>query len=178
MYKEDCSLACVSDGATVNRTPLVNVLAVVMSSVMLLSAVDCSGYTAEGGKKDGSFIAKEMGDAMAILGHKYFFVAILDRASNMQSAGRILMALNKQLTVVNCALHLVHLIFGQIALISEAAALTTRRAKGRGGARGRGRRSNRRGQRIRRRCGVWCVMYVALGPLAQLKTGPPIYHMS
>jgi len=34
MYKEDCGLACMSDGATVNRTPLVNVLAVVMSSVM------------------------------------------------------------------------------------------------------------------------------------------------
>jgi len=41
----------------------------------------------------------------------------------MQSAGRILMALNKQLTVVHCALHLVHLIFGQITLISEMAAL-------------------------------------------------------
>ena len=119
MYKEDYGLACVSDGATVNRTPLVNVLAVVMSSVMLLSVVDCSGYMAEGGKKDGSFIAKEM----AILGHKYFFLAILDGASNLQSAGRILMALNKQLTVVHCALHLVHLIFGQIALISEVAAL-------------------------------------------------------
>ena len=58
IYKEDCGLACVSDGATVNRTPLVNVLAVVMSSVMLLSVVDCSGYMAKGGKKDGSFIAK------------------------------------------------------------------------------------------------------------------------
>ena len=77
----------------------------------------------EGGKKDSSFIAKEMGDAMAILGHKYFFLAIIDGASNMQSAGRILMALNKQLTVFLCALHLVHLIFGQIALISEVAAL-------------------------------------------------------
>jgi len=77
----------------------------------------------EGGKKDSSFIAKEMGDAMAILGHKYFFLAIIDGVSNMQSAGRILMALNKQLTVVLCALHLVHLIFGQIALISEVAAL-------------------------------------------------------
>jgi len=114
MYKEEYGLACVSDGATVNRTPLVNVLAVVMSSVMLLGVVDCSGYMAEG----GSFIAKKMGDAMAILCHKYFFLAILDGASNMQSAGRILMALNKQLTVLHCALHLVHLIFGQIALIS------------------------------------------------------------
>ena len=82
MYKEDYGLACVSDGATVIRTPLVNVLAVVMSSIMLLSVVDCSGYMAEGGKKDGSFIAKEMGDAMAILGHKYSLLAILDGASN------------------------------------------------------------------------------------------------
>jgi len=152
--KEDYGLACVSDEATANRTPLV----VVMSSVMFLSVVDCSGYMAEGGKKDGSFIANKMGDAMTILGRKYFFLAILDGASNMQSVGRILMALNKQLTVLHCALHLVHLIFGQITLISEVAALTTRRAKGEGGARGRGKRSSRLGQRVRRRCGVWCVM--------------------
>ena len=59
---------------------------------------------------------------MAIYGHNCF-LAILDGASNMQSAGRILMTLNKQLTVVHCALRLVHLIFGQIDLISEVAAL-------------------------------------------------------
>ena len=60
---------------------------------------------------------------MAKLGARYFFVVIFDGASNMQSAGRILMAGNPQLTLVHCALHVVHLMFGQIALIAQVAAL-------------------------------------------------------
>ena len=156
MYKEDYGMACMSDGATVNRTPLVNVLA--SRGDFLRHAPErrrLQRIHVRGLQEGRQLHRKEMGDAMAILGHKFFFLAILDGASNMQSAGRILMALNKQLTVVHCALHLVHLIFGQIALISEVAALTTRRAKGGGGARGLGRRSSRRGQRVKRRCSVW-----------------------
>ena len=54
----------MSDGATVNRTALINIQAVVMSVVMLLGITDCTGYMAEGGKKDGEFIATEMLTAM------------------------------------------------------------------------------------------------------------------
>ena len=121
--KEDYGLACVSDGATVHHTSLVNVLAIVLTMVVLLEIVDCSGYMAAGGKKDGTFIAAEMSKNMAKVGTQYFFLVILDGASNMQSAGRILMAGNSQLTLVHCALHVVHLIFGQIALIAHVAAL-------------------------------------------------------
>merc|ERR1712070_174645 len=94
-----------------------------MTFVVLLEIVDCTGYMASGGKKDGTFIAKEMTKNMAKLGTHYFFLVIFDGASSMQSAGRILMAANPQLTLIRCALHVVHLIFGQIALIEDVAAL-------------------------------------------------------
>ena len=121
--KEDYGLACVSDGATVHHTSLINVLAIVLTMVVLLEIVDCSGYMAGGGKKDGTFIAVEMSKNMAKVGTQYFFLVILDGASNIQSAGRILMAGNSQLTLAHFALHVVHLIFGQIALIAHVAAL-------------------------------------------------------
>ena len=113
----------MSDGATVHHTSLINVLAIVLTMVVLLEIVDCSGYMAGGGKKDGTLIAVEMSKNMAKVGTQYLFLVILDGASNMQSAGRILMAGNSQLTLVHCALHVVHLIFGQIALIAHVAAL-------------------------------------------------------
>jgi len=70
-----------------------------VNAAMMAHKATSGAYELPGGKKDGSFIAKEMDDAMAILGHKYFFLAILDGASKIQSAGRIIMALSKQLTV-------------------------------------------------------------------------------
>ena len=127
---EDYGLAGVSDGATVHHISLVNVLAIVLTIVVLLEIVDCSGYMAGGGKKDGTFIAAEMTKNMVKLGTQYFFLVIFDGGSNMQSAGRILMAGNPQLTLVHCALHVVHLIFGQIALIAHVAALIEQRNRG------------------------------------------------
>ena len=81
---------------------------------------------AEGGKKDGVFIATVMLTAMSIVGAESFFLAILDGASNMQSAGRIITAKQPHMAAVHCALHIVHLIFGMIALIAEVAALIER----------------------------------------------------
>ena len=49
-----------SDGATAHHTSLVNFLAIVCCTVVLLEVVDCTGYMAAGGTKDGAFIANEM----------------------------------------------------------------------------------------------------------------------
>jgi|GEM_PF-3230808 hypothetical protein len=124
-YKEDYGLAGASDGATIHRTPLINFLAIVCSVVVLLEVVDCTGYMAEGGTKDGSFIAREMIRQCKKIGIKFFFLMIFDGASNMQSAGRLITTEFTWITPVWCALHLVHLIFGRIGKISEVARLLT-----------------------------------------------------
>jgi hypothetical protein len=59
-YKYDYGLAGASGGATAHNTSLVSVLAIVCCIVVLLEVVDCTGYMAAGGTKDGTFVAHEM----------------------------------------------------------------------------------------------------------------------
>jgi len=122
-FKEDFGLAATVDGATIHHCPLINILAVVCCIVVLLEIVDCTGYMAAGGTKDGPFIAEETNKQMIKIGIKYFYLVIFDGASNMVLAGQILMALSAQITLIHCALHIVHLIFGDIAHIAEVARL-------------------------------------------------------
>jgi hypothetical protein len=60
-------------------------LAIVCCIVVLLEVVDCTGYMAAGGTKDGTFIANEMYTQCDKIRANFFFLAIFDGASNMQS---------------------------------------------------------------------------------------------
>ena len=86
-YKYDYGLAGAPGGATAHLTSLVNFLAIVCCIAVLLEVVDCTGYMAAGGTKDGTFIANEMCDK---IGANVFFLVIFDGASNMQSPTKLL----------------------------------------------------------------------------------------
>ena len=111
--------ALASDGATVNKTPLINLLIIVAHVFMLLAIVDCSGYVAEGGIKDGEFIATECAMYMEPehphYGARDFDLVIFDGASNMKAAGTQLMEAYPWITLIWCVLHLVNLVFKKIA---------------------------------------------------------------
>ena len=52
--------AVVSDGATIRRVPLINILLASPFGMMLIELVDCAAYSGDGGKKDALFIAREI----------------------------------------------------------------------------------------------------------------------
>jgi hypothetical protein len=52
---------------------------------VVLLEVDCTGSMAAGGTKDGTFIANEMCTQCDKIRANFFFLAIFDGASNMQS---------------------------------------------------------------------------------------------
>jgi hypothetical protein len=60
-------------------------LAIVCCIAVLLEVVDCTGYMAAGGTKDGTFIANEMCTHCDKIGANAFFLMIFDGPSNMQS---------------------------------------------------------------------------------------------
>jgi hypothetical protein len=84
-YKYDYGLNGASDGAIANHTSLVNFLSIVCCIVVLLEVVDCTGYIAAGGTKDGTFIANEMCTQCDNIRENAFFLVIFDGASNIQS---------------------------------------------------------------------------------------------
>jgi hypothetical protein len=59
-YKYDYGLAGASHGATVHHTSLISFLTIVCCIAVFLGVVDCTGYIAAGGTKDGTYIANEM----------------------------------------------------------------------------------------------------------------------
>ena len=135
VYAESYGLAVMSDGATVHHTPLINVLVATNGVTGLLNIVNCEGYMAQGGKKDGAFISTEVKDSLKTLLNGLLqntFLCIFDGASNMVRAGNILSSGAPHLTTVHCALHVVHLILGKIAQTTDAPLfLRARRVVGR-----------------------------------------------
>ncbi|KAL3766558.1 hypothetical protein ACHAWU_007798, partial [Discostella pseudostelligera] len=109
------------DGATIQKVPLVNVMAAgVHNPSALLDIEDCTDHLAKGGKKDARYLALEVAkpiitrldlenpDGMA---SGAVDLIMFDGASNVQNAGRILNALDPRITVGHGAEHVVSLLF-------------------------------------------------------------------
>jgi hypothetical protein len=88
-------LSWLSDGATIGRTPLINVLGLCADTPPTCVAIkDCSGHMSEGGKKDAEYIAEMMEDIIVPYDtdKTKSIIFWFDGASNVQKAGRILQA--------------------------------------------------------------------------------------
>jgi hypothetical protein len=88
-------LVWLSDGATIHRMPLINILGVCANHhPTCVKIEDCTGHMTEGGKKDASYIAQLLEDVVSEYDplktrtNIFFF----DGASNVRKAGLILQA--------------------------------------------------------------------------------------
>jgi hypothetical protein len=63
----------VHGGATAHHTLLINFVAIVCCIVVLLEVVNCMGYMAAGGTKDGTSITNEMCTQCDKIGTNFFF---------------------------------------------------------------------------------------------------------
>ena len=104
------------DGATVEGTPKINVLASTPSNpACLLDVIDCTMHMQEGGIKDAKYIAMEM---VKINPSKWCFKQILlDRASNVQKVGQIMQSHFPQAQVTHGTEHVVSLVVGKCILL-------------------------------------------------------------
>lgn len=88
-------LAWLSDGATVARMPLMNVLAMCANiSPTTVAITDCSEHISHGGKKDAPFIASMMEDLVLKFDptKSHTDIFFFDGASNVAKAGQVLQA--------------------------------------------------------------------------------------
>lgn len=114
-------LSYFGDGATVHKSPLLNILA---SSVHLpvacLRIADCTGHLEEGGKKDAGFIAElflEHITEMEKVSPKSTDLVIFDGASNVQKAGRLIEATFPHASVLHGAEHVLALFYRDVFLL-------------------------------------------------------------
>jgi len=111
------------DGATVKKTPLINIL---VSSVYLpagcLAIVDCTRHLQEDGRKDATYISElftpyitEMESAVP----NSTDLVIFDGASNVQKAGLLLEAKFPQISVIHGAEHVISLFYADVFRLRE-----------------------------------------------------------
>ena len=115
-------LSWLSDGATIGRMPLINVLGLCADSPPTCVAIeDCSGHMSAGGRKDARYIAELMEgiiqpyDPDKSRSTLFWF----DGASNVQKAGKILEAKFPRSYTLHGGEHVVALFFSDIAKIFE-----------------------------------------------------------
>jgi Protein of unknown function (DUF 659) len=114
-------ISLLSDGATVKRMPLINILASgVEKRAAVLEVVDCSGHMAQGSKKDAKYIAGLLKPHIKMLDPDEDIVDLLwfDGASNVQKAGEILEATFPRATSLHGAEHVTSLFFSDIAKLA------------------------------------------------------------
>ena len=88
-------LTWLGDGATIKQMPFVNCLAISGSTLPIVVAIqDCTDHMASGGKKDAPYIAKLFEDRVEEYDRdkKFTDIFYFDGASNVQKAGRLLVA--------------------------------------------------------------------------------------
>lgn len=116
-------LTFFGDGATVKKSPLINILA---SSVHLpvgcLRIVDCTGHLENNGHKDACYISQlflphitEMEEKVP----KSTDLVIFDGASNVQKAGQLLEAKFPHITVLHGAEHVISLFYQDVFRLRE-----------------------------------------------------------
>ena len=119
-HAADYGWACSSDGATIRRVPLVNILGFLPFVLPpLLALVDCSGHMSTGGKKDGLFLYDEMKARVVEVGSRSCYLWLLDGASNEVGCGSLLENEFPWSTTLHGAEHTVHLVMSSIHDIPE-----------------------------------------------------------
>ena len=115
-------VSCFGDGATIKTVPCVNMMASgVHNPACVLDIADCTAHVATGGLKDASYLAQlflplieqleggENGKWKGIVDLLFF-----DGASNVQNAGRIIMARYPRITLGHGAEHVCALFFSDV----------------------------------------------------------------
>jgi hypothetical protein len=113
-------LSWLSDGATIGRAPLINVLGLCADTPPTCVAIkDCSGHMSEGGKKDAEYIANLTEDIIVPYDpdKTKSIIFWFDGASNVQKAGRILQAKFPRSYSLHGGENVVSLFFSDIARI-------------------------------------------------------------
>jgi hypothetical protein len=114
-------LALYADGATIAKTPFINILASgALKTNACLDIHDCTGHMEEGGKKDAQYIYELMMKHIGNIDPKKNLVdmVIFDGASNMQKAGQMLEKACPKITCVHGGEHVVSLFFSDVAKTS------------------------------------------------------------
>ena len=116
-------LAFFGDGATIRKSPLINILASSVSEPAgCLSIVDCTGHLESDGRKDAAYIASLFIPHIQSMEEKIpkcTDLIIFDGASNVQKAGLLLEAKFPHLSVIHGAEHVVSLFYSDIFRIRE-----------------------------------------------------------
>ena len=116
-------LSFFGDGATVKKSPLINILASsVHEPAGCLSIVDCTGHLEKDGRKDASYIANLFIPhilQMEAQAPKCTDLIIFDGASNVQKAGALLEAQLPHVSVIHGAEHVVSLFYADIFRLKE-----------------------------------------------------------
>ncbi len=115
-------LSWLSDGATISRTPLINVLGLCADTPPTCVAIkDCSGHMSVGGKKDVEYIANLLEDVIVPYDPDKTRSTIFwfDGAGNVQKAGKILQAKFTRSYSLHGGEHVISLFFSDIAKIKR-----------------------------------------------------------
>lgn len=116
-------LTLLGDGATIKKSPFINVLASTgMDVPVVLAVYDCRDHLANGGKKDAKFIARIFREVvqkrLLPVNDAFHIDAIFfDGASNVQKAGRILKVTFPGMLCFHGSEHVVSLFFDSVANI-------------------------------------------------------------
>jgi hypothetical protein len=120
-------LTFFGDGATIKKTPLINILASgVHKSVAVLEIADCSKQAGMGNKKDSRYIASLFRphiDSMETDFPNTTDVLFFDGAANVQTAGAVIEAKYPRAITLHGAEHVVSLFFSDIFSFPECNAL-------------------------------------------------------
>jgi hypothetical protein len=115
---ETYGLTVYGDGATVKKTPLINILfAGAFVPALVMEIANCAAHMAAGGKKDARYIASLFRPYMDKIENEHPGVIDLiffDGASNVQKGGRVLEASYPRVTVMHGAEHVTSLFFQDI----------------------------------------------------------------
>ena len=113
-------LGFMGDGATIKRTPFMNILAMCGGlNPTTISIQDCTNHIQDGGRKDAPYIATLFEQKVLEYDPHNFLtdVFFFDGASNVQKAGEILMAKFPHTSCFHGGEHVISLFFASIAKI-------------------------------------------------------------
>jgi hypothetical protein len=122
----------MSDGATVKRMPLSNVLAMTAGlSPMTCAIIDATDQMKYGGKKDASYITHYIEEAVSNFDPLKEMTDLLyfDSASNVQKGGKILEVIFPRTYCLHGGEHVVSLFFDDLAKLAQIKVSTNMKCK-------------------------------------------------
>ena len=123
---KNSGLALTSDGATINKNPLVNCMAVcfAFAAMMLMKVFYAAEHLATGQSKDAEYLANQMIPLIrAMPDPKVVDLVICDGASDMVKFRALITAIFCWIWSIWCISHIANRIFAKIGEIAEVAEL-------------------------------------------------------